>query len=243
MAFCLRLLICLSLWAVAPSMQAAQLELGVLDLKPFGYQDKNGAIKGDIADLFRQIATGANYTYRLRLAPHARLLSDLNTGAVDMAVLIDDVSSNARAEVLVKLPASPIHLVLRKGLSFASLTPETKIGQVRGSTFRNLVLEVPPVQWVYYNKTAQGVAMLERGRLDGFISSEAAYLEALRELDTQPLPGAQVEVLGRVSGGVFLSRQSPYIKDLDKIKRSAQRAVASILARARQAEEKRVLSH
>lgn len=235
MVVCRRFFICLAL-VMTVSTSAAQLELGVLDLKPWGYRGQDAEIKGTIADMLRQLAFEANYPYRLRIAPQSRLLHDLESGAVDLAVLIDDEGSNAVAEALVRLPGSPVLLVLRKGLSFEQLGPNTKIGQVRGSVFVSSPRQIPSVEMVFYNKTSQGLAMMQRGRLDGFVSSAAAYSGALKELGQQALAEDRIVILGEVNGAIFLSRQSSYIGQLERLKRAAQRVAARILARAQQAE-------
>lgn len=201
------------------------LTMVVTNIPPWGWEDNEGHPKGVHARLLKQLGVEWQRGYQLRVMPYARIVREVDTGAADVSVLFDAPHSHAVADRLVELPEVGVILVRANGVKLEDFVgqKDARVGRLRLGHYGYGALPFSRDQYVVLNSIAQGVSMLQRGRLQVLITTVPAYKHALQQLQMDSLIGFSALTVGKIRGAVFLSKRSD--ADREAVRRAALKAV------------------
>ncbi|WP_168206417.1 ABC transporter substrate-binding protein [Labrenzia sp. PHM005] len=161
------------------------MKIGFEDEVPFHFQNSDGAVVGRDAEHLRQLLESVNCRANFVLMPWSRTLIGLKTGQIDMAMGASFVSK--RTEYLwYSRPYKTLdhYLFVSKHDNRAKTADEfveagLRLGIVIGwhytAKFRDMIEALPREQLETVETQDQLIQMLERGRIDGFLSNGFSF--------------------------------------------------------------------
>jgi ABC-type amino acid transport substrate-binding protein len=163
------------------------LRIGTMDLKPYGWQDREAKKYGIIYELNEEIAKRAKVSYVNTIYPFKRMLKLLNDGEIDL------ISSQAHAQSMESGDKLAVQFDIdviagtRKGSKITKLKDfkNKKVVYHRSASYKEL--EGLPSDIIRVNSYGQALGILVRnGHADGAVFSEPAYYYYMQELGFTP---------------------------------------------------------
>lgn len=176
----LLLLICLTL----TNIYTEELHIGTVDILPRGFINRDGEIVGSSYDLLNTIATHAGYTPVNKLLPFPRILSDLRSGDLDIALLVPTASVTEVAIPIGHLQDVNFILIGCYESSYSSLDDldEKRVGYLRGSGTSSKLIEGQNVNIFEANDYHNLLKMLISKRIDAIIGPEINIYWTLNDM-------------------------------------------------------------
>ncbi len=204
---------------------ATEISIATVDASNRGFIDQSGLEKGSSYEIMNIIAKEAGLTHRNTLVPYGRIISYLETGKVDIALLIPD-------EIVTKVAIPLIHIqdvnfivvgkpnivinhlddLEQKILGFLRLSPSAKklignlnIYKVEGSKYTHLI------------------EMLMRNRIDVLLGPKSNIYWALKKLNYSPNYLGTPLVLQKAEMHIVYSKKSANKKTILKLIAAAKK--------------------
>ncbi len=234
-SFCL-LLIAL-LWLPAPHAAEARqrIHVGYYEFPPYAYTDAQGQPSGSGLELTARLLDEAGYAADFRAYPGARLYAGLLDGSIQLWAgasgkqelaghtlesqhLLGEISLNLYFRVDTPAPIIPDELEGRGVILITGYNYWQEVNQWLQDPARNII----------HHRTrshTSALEMLQRRRADYLLDYSAPVEQALRTLDMEELPFAEVQ---RLPLRLIYSRHAPGAErlrdDLDRTYRQLQEA-------------------
>lgn len=170
------------------SILASDITIATVHTSNRGFVDKNGVTKGSSYDIVNHIATTAGLTYDNNLVPFGRILSDLESGQVDLALLVPNETVNKVAIPIIYIQDVRFIVVGKVGTKLNSLDDiENKIvGYLRQSPSADALIGHLNIKKVDASMYTHMIEMLMRNRIDFVFGAESSIYWALQELNYSP---------------------------------------------------------
>lgn len=121
-----------ALWAVPAT--ADSLNVGVINLKPWGFHDEDGKPAGQHIEMFEALSERVGITFEYSILPIPRIKNYLETGRADITVIFRREDMTKIVEFIELVMPYNYYLVGKKGVYFTekSLPQARKVGFARG---------------------------------------------------------------------------------------------------------------
>ena len=154
--------------------------------------------------------TEANLPYEMDLANFPRLLHGLQSGKVDMTILLLSDAMSEVAECIETIKEVRNVVVGRKGTNWSSVTElhdlQHPVGTSRGVKYGDMFDDDTAIPKYPIDRYEQGVQMLFTGRLDAIVGIESAIYRAAKDLGfSRDLFGVPL-LIKEMNGCVYFSR-------------------------------------
>ncbi len=213
---------CLSLMGPGFSVNKAQaeaLQIHTLDIHPYGFEDKNGRIAGNLYEIANAIATEANVEFENSLVPLSRVVKYIQTNKPICTIVI---RSEYSSEIAV--PVANIHIdlhagiIARKGIKLESYDDLDGliIGLARGSYLEHPFDNDEKLQKHFVDGDRQAVKMLQMGRVDAVAGGISGLKFNMKSIEMPPEATEKPLILAK---RVFWLHCAKSIQDRDLLER------------------------
>ncbi len=165
-------------------VSAESLKIATIQLKPFGFFDKDKNSKGILYDLSSRIAKDAGFSYENRIVPYARVMKELADGTSDFSlVYTNDTLEKYALQVMPVMTFENIIIGL-KGTKFDSLNAlhGKKIAVVRGAKYDNAFSADKAIVKIKTYDYQQAVKILVRKRVDAIIIARTGFYFMIKQM-------------------------------------------------------------
>lgn len=204
------------------SARPRHLRAVALAIAPYGMLDAGGRKSGLFVETFDLLGRETRHHIDVTVAPYARAIAMLRTGAVDLIIASSSPALVETAEPMGMLWTTEVIAVARRGVKLDGqddLRGRT-VGLVRGVDYGAAFLDEREYRRHEITDPVQGMRMLQEERLDAVVGTKLGVLHAIHQLQ---VPRARL--------GNTISVQSREIH-LHLGRRSADEALATELRRA-----------
>lgn len=170
------------------SAKCETFTFGVFPFEPWA-KETQGEIHGIIPDIANAIEKESGINFSIQIKPYARVISELETGTIDLAVLSRYLSNDRFSDHLSTVFEQNVVLKTKKGITIESLNDLDEnssivtIGTLRGTKL------YPPLfsnnsKLVRYQVQGfeQGLRMLDLNRIDAFLTIDKTSLYYSKKL-------------------------------------------------------------
>lgn len=174
------LLVFCSLELLAQSINIATVNVGNR-----AFYDDSGLKQGSSYEILNEVVKEAGFTYKNELMPFGRILGYLETGAVELSLLVPNEIVNNVAFPLVHIQDVDFIIVGLKGFDIEQIEDikGKKVGYLRMSPTANNFLKSVNVEKIQGGKYTRLIKMLMRNRIDVIFGPKSSIFGALRELE------------------------------------------------------------
>ncbi|UTA49109.1 transporter substrate-binding domain-containing protein [Simiduia sp. 21SJ11W-1] len=160
----------------------ARLQLATASVAPWGLVGEQGEPAGLLVQFQRELAARAGLAVQNKLAPYPRVIHDLASGKVDLAVMFVSPQAQQVGRSLGQVvDMSVVALVPAAAPDYGALEDfkGLRVGYVRGSKYGPAFDNNPDFERVGVLSASQGLLMLSKGRLDALVATEQALAYGL----------------------------------------------------------------
>tara|TARA_R110001583_G_scaffold188860_3_gene351343 strand:- start:32867 stop:33619 length:753 start_codon:yes stop_codon:yes gene_type:complete len=179
------LIMAVILTSYSTNMFAQNMNIATVNVGNRGFYDDSGLKQGSSYEIMNRIVKEAGFSYNNDFMPFARIVTYLETGEVDLALLVPNDIVNKVAIPLLHIQNVDFIIVGRKGFQFDRLEDieGKKVGFLRMSPTANNVFKHLNVVKIQGGKYTRLIKMLIRNRIDVIFGPKSSILGALRELN------------------------------------------------------------
>jgi ABC-type amino acid transport substrate-binding protein len=183
-----------------------KLRIGVLDLKPYGWEE-NGVKGGIVYDLLHELAVRTQLDYSIEVIPFARTIDMLASGDIDLIISQPHAATLKAGEQLAVMNQINVVVVTRKG---AAITERDGLKNKRllcivNSSYPELVGLTRNINHVRnYKIMLQTIA--ERPPIAGGVFSEPAFYYWTNQLGYKPVDFGNIILLARRDDWIFVRK-------------------------------------
>lgn len=155
-----------------------------LAIAPYGAIDAEGRKSGLFVEAFELIARGSRRQIEVTVAPYARAIAMLRSGAADLMIATSNSTVAEAAEPMGMLWSAEIIVIARAGIRLdgqGDLRGRT-VGTLRGSDYGAAFLDAREYRKHEITDQVQGMRLLLEGRIDASIGTRLAIFHAMRQL-------------------------------------------------------------
>lgn len=164
-----------------------------------------GRLEGEIAEPYRCLFENSGHDVTFRVLPHARLIHELRSGAVDVGLPLVHETSRDEFATLGD-PVIESHY-LRVSLPGQTLAPEAESANyvyLRGFAGGSILDELDGESFEV-SRWEQAIAMLERGRADFLLITEKTF----NQLSANNSAGFNVDVIRSLNVSFYVTNRRP----------------------------------
>jgi len=155
-----------------------------LAIPPYAMLDATGRKTGLFVEALDLIARESRHPIEITLAPYARAMAMLRSGAADLMIATSNSAIAESAEPMGMLWATEVVAIGRSGLKLDGLQDlrGRTVGMLRGTDYGAAFLGEHEYRKHEITDQLQGIRMLMEGRLDASIGTTLAVFHAIRLL-------------------------------------------------------------
>jgi polar amino acid transport system substrate-binding protein len=209
------MLLCLCLCSAAACFAAepsgVPLRVTIFDIPPYGTRDAAREPAGLYVDITRAVAQQAGYEPAIELAPFARVLVNVSTGASDLTISFPTEGSTSSLLALVPIIKVDAIVVPRKGFvatdrrAFAN----RRVGRIRGGCIDLANAGDMTVEFFELNSFAEGLRLLTLGRIEGLCTTREVFRYYLDKNGSKAGDFGEPVVINRRDAWLFLRADAP----------------------------------
>lgn len=164
---------------------AKDITIGTVAVSQRGYVGQDGAILGSSVEITNRVVELAGYTPINKLMPFPRVLHNLESGTVDLSLLVPNDKVTQFATPLIHLQDVEFILVSRNDTEITNIEDikGKSVGYLRSSRISQNILKPLDVNRIELDKYPHMIRMLEHGRIDAIIGTTYNIKYALQELN------------------------------------------------------------
>ncbi len=211
---------------LANSTSNLQLSASLPAFPPFFTQKKQGAMGGSVVRLYKLLEKASGLHFNISPRPYARVLADLKTGNLDLAILFE----NADLKPFVSLigPISYSQVIL---LSFQynaindwdDLHNLNSVGVIRKASFGHRFDNDKAIKKFSINNYLQGLQMLRQNRIQGLIGSKSGLEFAISQSPIKWNQLAPPFVVGNKAWMIHFSNRSKHPEIIPSLRRAVEK--------------------
>ncbi|MGW8392998.1 substrate-binding periplasmic protein [Pseudoduganella sp. HUAS MS19] len=155
-----------------------------LAIPPYATLDPGGRKSGLFVEAIELVARESQHQIEIIVAPYARAIAMLRSGAADLMIATSNSAVAEAAEPMGMLWATEVIAIGRAGLKLDGLQDlrNRTVGMLRGSDYGAAFLDDHQYRKHEITDQLQGIRMLLEGRLDASIGTRLAVFHAMRLL-------------------------------------------------------------
>ena len=210
-----------ALWLGAADAAGAA-KLAVTDLMPWSEVNARGELTGILVEAGRQLARLSGEALDVTPLPYARALHMLGGGQVQLMLALQTARLDQLAVPIAPVGEGEIALLTRAGLDIDSVAglEGKRVGHLRLADYGMALAASPGIIRYEISSYAQGLLMLELGRIDALLAIRTAILYTAKMLDIPLSHFGPLHVLRRKPVMLYLSRQGAPQVSAQKLKQA-----------------------
>ena len=188
------------------------LRVASADVWPWGYRTESGELAGTLVTFYDRLSVLIGKTFHNVLRPHRRVIRELESGRVDLAVLYESPTTE-QAGILVA-PVIQVRVLLagladsQLKLSLGGGLAGRTVAYIRGTYYGEAFEQDDSIRKVAVKDLRQAVEMLLRGRVDALVASDQSFFSTLHEMGLGAERFRLSVALQQQDGALYLSRAS-----------------------------------
>lgn len=226
--FCLWVLLLCTVLPV--SAEQPPIRFLTADVWPWGYLNSEGEPAGLIAEFAERLSEVSGHPLDNRVVPHQRVIHSLQFRQADVTVVFENPALQQAAMSLGEVLRTDVLLLTLRDSSLSldlGALSDVRVGFIRGTYYGEVFAAKQDIVKIPVHSMAQGIEMLELGRLDAMMSSDIVFLHTLK---TVGLDAAEFRFAAQVSGQpalLYISRQALHPEQADALRSALETLRAS----------------
>jgi polar amino acid transport system substrate-binding protein len=210
-----------ALWLGAADA-AGVAKLAVTDLMPWSEVNPRGELTGILVETGRQLARLSGEALDVTPLPYARALHMLGGGQVQLMLALQTARLDQLAVPIAPVGEGEIALLTRAGLDIDSVAAleGKRVGHLRLDDYGVALATSPAIIRYEISSYAQGLLMLDLGRIDALLASRTTLLYTAKMLDIPLSHFGPLHVLRRKPVMLYLSRHGAQQVSAQKLKQA-----------------------
>ncbi|MFA9218973.1 MAG: substrate-binding periplasmic protein [Sphingomonadaceae bacterium] len=188
------------LWAQLPP----RLRVTMVNLMPWS----GTANTGVLVELARDIAQRSGLIFDIMPLPYARALVMIEEGSIDLMLAVQSARVEHSATCVASVSDAEITLLARPNLVVSTLADlhGKRVGHLRHADYDPDFAAATDILKYEFNSYAQGLRMLQIGRLDALVAIRGAIQYTLRSMGLPPANDSSMLTLRRAPVLLYQSR-------------------------------------